>query len=218
MGRQRVDGKQRYTRRQIIMRNLFKNLMTVGIASALPALALAGDKDTCAAGAATCPATAKTECCPATGATTTKAAAPAKNDKLVKVDYKVSGMTCGACETKLTKVLSAIDGVSEPSACSQSKLAKVSYDPARVKDEQLILAINKAGFKVEAETIAVKVDGMSCGACSDKVSKKLASVKGVTEQKVCHESKQAVITFDPSKVSRKDVLAAIDTTGFKSVQ
>ena len=111
----------------------------------------------------------------------TKKAAAAKTDKLVKVDYKVAGMTCTACETKLTKVLSAIDGVSEPSACSQSKLAKVSYDPARVKDEQLIQAINKAGFKVEAETIAVKVDGMTCGTCSDKVSKKLASVKGVSE-------------------------------------
>ncbi len=127
-------------------------------------------------------------------------------------------MTCEACETKLTKVLAAIDGVAEPSACAQSKVAKVAYNPKKVKDQQVIAAINKAGYKVTAETMTVKVDGMSCGACSDKVSKKLASVKGVTEQKVCHESKQAVITFDPAKVSAKDVLAAIDSTGFKTVQ
>jgi len=215
------------------MRTLLKTLLTLGMATALPSLTRAGG-ETCAAAAATCPASATAkagECCPAgaakageccatTGATTgaTAAAKAAKNDKLVKVDYKVTGMADDACAAKLTKVLGAIDGVSQPAACSQSKLAKLAYDPAKVKDDQLIAAINKAGFKVEAETIAVKVDGMSCGACSDKVSKKLASVKGVSEQKVCHESKQAVITFDPAKVSRKDVLAAIDTTGFKVVQ
>jgi Cu+-exporting ATPase len=200
------------------MRTLLKNLLTVAAVAALPALVVAGDKDCCPAGKNTCPASAEAkagESCPATGAT---AKVAAKNDKLMRADYKVSGMTCGACETKLTKALKEIDGVVEPSACAQSKVAKVAFDPAKVKDEQVIAAIRKAGFKVEAQTIALKVDGMSCGACSDKVGKKLAAVKGVTEQKVCHESKQAVVTFDPAKVSRKDILAAIDSTGFKVVQ
>jgi copper ion binding protein len=211
------------------MRTLIKTLLTLGVATALPSMTRAGG-EACAAAAGTCPATAAAkageccsataakagECCAATGATA--AAKAAKNDKLVKVDYKIAGMSGDACAAKLTKTLAAIEGVSEPAACSESKHAKLAYNPAKVKDDQLIAAINKAGFKVEAETIAVKVDGMSCGACSDKVSKKLASVKGVSEQKVCHESKQAVITFDPAKVSRKDVLAAIDTTGFKVAQ
>jgi Cu+-exporting ATPase len=127
-------------------------------------------------------------------------------------------MTCEACETKLTKALAAIDGVTEPAACAQSKTAKLAYNPKKVKDQQVIAAINKAGFKVADETVTVKVDGMTCGACSDKVSQKLASVKGVKDQKVCHDSKQAVVTFDPAKVSQKDVLAAIDATGFKTVR
>ena len=209
------------------MRTLIKTLLTLGVATALPSLTRAADTcaatGTCPAGAAAktaecCSATAAKagECCAAPGAAV--AAKTVKNDKLVKVDYKVAGMTCAGCETKLTTALNAIDGVSEASACSESKLAKLAFDPAKVKDDQLIAAINKAGFKVEAETIAVKVDGLSCSACSDKVSKKLASVKGVSAQKVCHEAKQAVVTFDPAKVSRKDVLAAIDTTGFKVVQ
>jgi copper ion binding protein len=200
------------------MRTLIKTLLTLGVATALPTLTRAGG-EACAAAAGTCPASAAAkagECCPASGATA--AAKTAKNDKLVKVDYKVSGMTCAGCETKLTTALNAIDGVSDASACSESKMAKLAFDPAKVKDDQLLAAITKAGFKVEAETVALKVDGMTCGACSDKVSKKLASVKGVSEQKVCHESKQAVVTFDPAKVSQKDILAAIDTTGFKVVQ
>lgn len=206
------------------MKNLFKLPLTLGMAVALPALSLAGDqatcpaaKDTCTAGAAKadacCPAAAAT--CPVSGATTKVTPA---GERLIQAQFKVSGMTCTACETSVTKALNAIEGVKEASACAESKVAKVAYNPEKVKDRQLAAAIRQAGFKVEAETIAVKVDGLSCGACSDKVGKKLAALKGVTEQKVCHESKQAVVTFDPEKVSTKDILAAIDSTGFKVAQ
>lgn len=206
------------------MKNLFNLPLTLGMAIALPALTLAGDqatcpaaKDTCTAGAAKadacCPAATAT--CPVSGATTKLAPA---GERLIQAQFKVSGMTCAACETSVTKALNAIEGVKEASACAESKVAKVAYNPEKVKDRQLAAAIRKAGFKVEAETIAVKVDGLSCGACSDKVGKKLAALKGVTEQKVCHESKQAVVTFDPEKVSTRDILAAIDSTGFKVVQ
>ena len=136
----------------------------------------------------------------------------------IKVSYQVDGLACSACEKKLTKVLGQIDGVSAPEACAKSKVAKVSYDPKKVKDKQLVTAIEKAGYQVKSETIEVKVDGMSCSACSTKVGKALTSVEGVKEQKVCHVAKQAVVTFDPKKVSRDKVIAAIDSTGFKTVQ
>lgn len=136
----------------------------------------------------------------------------------VKVSYQVDGLACSACETKLTKVLGAIEGVDAPEACAKSKVAKLSYDPKKVKEKQLLAAIEKAGYQVKAETIEVKVDGMACGDCSSKVSKALAAVEGVKEQKVCHVAKHAVVTFDPKKLSRDKILAAIDSTGFKTVQ
>lgn len=206
------------------MKNLFKLPLTLSMAVALPALTLAGDQATCPATKATCTAgaakadaccSAATATCPVSGATTK---VTSTGDRLIQAQFKVSGMTCAACETSVTKALKAIEGVKEASACAESKVAKVAYNPEKVKDRQLAAAIRKAGYKVEAETIAVKVDGLSCGACSDKVGKKLAGLKGVTEQKVCHESKQAVVTFDPEKVSTKDILAAIDSTGFKVAQ
>jgi copper chaperone CopZ len=79
-------------------------------------------------------------------------------------------------------------------------------------------AIHKAGFKVSAEMVEVKVDGMKCGACSTKVSKALAGLKGVEKQEVCHESGKALVKFDPNTISRQKVLAAIDGTGFKTIQ
>ncbi len=199
------------------MKTVLKSCLSLGMAAALPVVVMAEEAGACPASKNTCPVSGVSAdaCCPATGAGKPVSA----DSKLTRVEYKVAGMTCGACETKLATALKAINGVAEVSACAESKLAKVSYDPAKLKDDKaLAAAIGKAGFTVQAATLAVKVDGMTCGACSDKVGKKLAALKGVTEQKVCHESKLAVVTYDPAKLSRKDILAAIDATGFKAVQ
>lgn len=144
--------------------------------------------------------------------------AKAKLAGYTKVNLKVNSMSCGACEGKVTKALSQIEGVAEPTACSKSKKASFAFDPKKVKKEQVMAAIKKAGFKVDAELIEVKVDGLSCGACSSKVSKALTSVKGVKTQEVCHESKVAKIEFDPALVSEKEIFAAINKSGFKIVQ
>lgn len=170
------------------------------------------------AGGEECKDAAKAGTCPASSAAAAKGTCPASNAKLAKAEYKVTGMTCGACEEKVTKALAAIEGVCEPKACAESKVAKISYDPKKVKDEQVIAAINKLGFKVEAEKVDLKVDGMTCGGCSAKVSNALAALDGVKEKAVCHEGKNAVVTFDPKKVTRDQVIAAIDKTGFKVVQ
>jgi len=148
-----------------------------------------------------------------------KVAAAAKADAgLIKVTYQVDGLACSACDTKLTKVLGSLDGVKAPEVCHVAKTAKLAYDPKKVKEAKLVAAIEKAGYLVKSETIQVSVEGMTCAGCSSKVSTAVAAVKGVKEQKVCHESKTAVVTFDPKTVSRDKVLAAIDQTGFKVVR
>lgn len=208
------------------------NLILFPVAAALVALPLtfqAQDaKSTCPASAAsTCDAKAGA-CCPADRAVRTtaagvcpvtgKVAATAAKPRLIQAVYQVEGMACTACETKVAKALGAIEGVQSPSACSQTKVAKVAFDPAKVKDRQLVAAIEKAGFKVKAETIQVSVQGMVCEACSSKVAKALASLPGVQKEEVCHQSKKAVVTFDPKKVDSQKILAAIESTGFKVAQ
>jgi copper ion binding protein len=153
-----------------------------------------------------------------TGSGSEGAACPVESaTKLTSAQYKVKGMSCGACEGKVAQSLSKVAGVSEPKACSESGVAKVAYDSSKVKKEQLVGAIRAAGFEVEGEMVELKVNGMSCGACSSKVSKALTGLKGVREEKVSHETKVAVVTFDPESTNREAIVAAIDKTGFKVV-
>ena len=224
-----------------------KMLLAMGMAAVLP-MALQADcgKETCAAGAAKTTACAadkaecaaekgecaveKAECATAcatacaaekaecTGACDTACCSAETPAKFTKVEYKIEGMTCGGCSTKVQGALTKINGVKVEKVCHESNSAVVAFDPKTVKDKDVITAINNTGFNVEAEIIDVKVDGMTCGGCSGKVGSALTQIDGVKKQEVCHVSKKAVVEFDPKKVSRDKVLAAINGTGFKVVE
>lgn len=190
----------------------------------------------CAVEAATCPVTAASACCdqkPAAAAcgeaagcdaaatcpaTQAKAETPVKPG-YARVSFQVEGMSCVSCEANLTRVLSRLDGVESPKVCVQTKVARLDFDPKKVKDTLLVAAIERAGYTVKSGTVQVKVDGLACGDCSTQLTRALAWLDGVVgEQKVCHVAKLAAVTFDPKKLSREKILAAIDQTGFKTVQ
>lgn len=66
-----------------------------------------------------------------------------------QVEFDVSGMVCGACCTKLSKSLAALDGVLNGSACHKKKKAIVLFDPAKLQSDQIVAAIHANGYKVE---------------------------------------------------------------------
>ncbi|NNC88356.1 MAG: copper ion binding protein [Akkermansiaceae bacterium] len=59
------------------------------------------------------------------------------------------------------------------------------------------------------------VTGMTCPACSGKVEAALAKLDGVKVDAVDHKSGRAVVKYDPATAQPKDIMAAINATGFK---
>jgi copper chaperone len=64
------------------------------------------------------------------------------------------------------------------------------------------------------ETTTIKVDGMSCGGCVKSVTGVLTALDGVASADVSLERKQAVVEFDAAKVTRDQLMAAIEDAGF----
>ena len=63
-----------------------------------------------------------------------------------KVTLKVGGMTCMGCVSGVTRVLQAVDGVSEVRVSLEKAQAEVDFDPAHAKREDLCAAVEGAGF------------------------------------------------------------------------
>lgn len=141
---------------------------------------------------------------------------PAATDHLTKIRMRISGMTCGGCATALEAALRGIPGVQSAAASYEKGEASVEFDPARVKAEQLVEAVKKAGFKVETVTATIRVEGMTCAGCAASIQQALARREGVKSVEVNFEKKQAVVSFDPAKVTLEQVAETINQIGFKA--
>jgi len=65
--------------------------------------------------------------------------------------FKVTGMYCTACQTKIQHALQKTDGVKDASVSLDKGSATVTYDDAKVKTEQLVRVIEKEGYKAEPQ-------------------------------------------------------------------
>jgi Cd2+/Zn2+-exporting ATPase len=61
--------------------------------------------------------------------------------------FKVSGMDCGGCESKITRTLTGIRGVKKVEASASQ--GSVSVTAKGVESDTLAEAIESVGFKVE---------------------------------------------------------------------
>ncbi len=68
-----------------------------------------------------------------------------------KVEYKVTGMTCGGCASSVSRVISRNKGVSEVDVKQMENTVFVTYDEALVNDELIISQITRLGFQAEVK-------------------------------------------------------------------
>ncbi|KKQ21594.1 hypothetical protein A2999_01490 [Candidatus Wolfebacteria bacterium RIFCSPLOWO2_01_FULL_38_11] len=66
---------------------------------------------------------------------------------MIKKNYNIEGMHCGACSTGIEMFLSNTEGVKSAKVSYESKKAEVEYDESRLKDGDIIKTIEEAGFK-----------------------------------------------------------------------
>lgn len=66
------------------------------------------------------------------------------------------------------------------------------------------------------ETMVLKVGGMSCGGCVKSVTTVLEALAGVTRAEVSLAKGEAVVDYDAGKVSREQMVRAIDDAGFEA--
>ena len=65
-----------------------------------------------------------------------------------QIDLNVSGMTCGACEQRIEKALTRIDGVVQSVADHPAARVRVMFDPARTSESALRSCIERAGYSI----------------------------------------------------------------------
>ncbi|MFZ5944098.1 MAG: heavy metal translocating P-type ATPase [Bacillota bacterium] len=133
-----------------------------------------------------------------------------------KSSLKIKGMTCAACAAKIEKSLNKMDGVASVNVNLAMEKAAIEYDPSKIKLNDFVEKINKLGYQVAADTIDIKIKGMTCAACAAKIEKKLNSLSGVEKATVNLATEKASLTYYSSVVSTTELKAVIEKLGYKA--
>ena len=165
------------------------------------------------------------------------------------VVFTVAGLNDAETSEKITKAVTAVEGVEGVSVCLKSgKCTVVAADGKKICSTSVTKAIEATGHAVQkscgtacekeghdskkqseddtlpqadaaGEGTVFTVTGMTCGSCSDKLTKAVSAVEGVESVTVCHKSgKCAVVAKDGAYVCPVKVTKTIEATGFKVAQ
>ena len=63
----------------------------------------------------------------------------------------------------------------------------------------------------------IRIDGMHCHNCEEKVRKAISARAGVHEVEVDFNSRQASVLYDPSAVKIAELMSAVDEAGYHAV-
>src|SRR5512144_2289866 len=67
------------------------------------------------------------------------------------VSFPVEGMTCASCVNRITRFLDKVEGVEEAHVNLASESATVRFDPAHVTVNDLVAAVDAAGYVARLE-------------------------------------------------------------------
>ena len=82
------------------------------------------------------------------------------------------------------------------------------------KNEKNVTVLEKSNI----QTVELSIKGMTCEACEEHVNHEVNKLPGIIESTVSYENRNAIVKFDVSKTTIKDITAAVDATGYKVIK
>ncbi len=150
------------------------------------------------------------------------------------VSLDVEGMTCASCVNRIERYLTKVDGVTEASVNLATERARVGYDPAKVSVDELVGAVEHAGYSVRSQPptaviplpaapstpgtpglIVLPIEGMTCASCVNRIERFVRKVDGVDDVNVNLATEKASIHFDPSVTTIADLKGAVQAAGYQ---
>lgn len=130
--------------------------------------------------------------------------------------YSVEGMTCASCAQTVEKVTSKLPGMKEASVNLATEKLSVTFDETQLTEEDIITAVDQAGYQVvtEGTHLQYDIDGMTCASCSQTIEKVVGKLNGVKTAAVNLATEKMTVDFDPSILSSQEIMSAVKDAGY----
>jgi len=125
----------------------------------------------------------------------------------------VIGMTCASCAGRIERALRKVPGVRAANVNLANEQALVESESASL--EQLVQAVDKAGYAVAQADHELSLGGMTCASCVGRVERALLKVPGVLSATVNLASERAqvrsIASLDPQQL-----IQAVSAAGYQA--
>ncbi|QCJ45691.1 heavy metal translocating P-type ATPase [Haloprofundus sp. MHR1] len=142
-------------------------------------------------------------------------AARGGTDDETHLRLSVPEMDCPSCAGKVERSVETLDGVRNIDPQPTTGTLLVDYDPELTTPEAVRERVESAGYAVETtarETLLVPE--MDCPSCAGKVDNALKSTPGVVAVETQPTTGRVEVTYDPDRVSRGGLVAAVESAGY----
>lgn len=76
--------------------------------------------------------------------------------------------------------------------------------------------IEKQPSAGESKSVTLKVTGMTCGGCANRIDKALSQKDGILEKEVKYPGDVAIVKYNPAKITEQEIISIIERTGYKA--
>ncbi|KAJ6612501.1 Cu-transporting P-type ATPase [Mycena sp. CBHHK59/15] len=132
-----------------------------------------------------------------------------------KCDLRIEGMTCGSCVEAIEGMLREQNGIHSIKVALLAERGVVEYDPSVWDADKIISEISDIGFdaalipQTRADTVTLRIYGMTCGSCTSTIETGLGSVPGITST--------CTVQFDRALIGPREMVERIEDMGFDAM-
>ncbi|WP_369900134.1 heavy metal translocating P-type ATPase [Bacillus manliponensis] len=138
----------------------------------------------------------------------------AKQEALQVATLQITGMTCAACANRIEKGIAKLDGVQEANVNFALERASVTYKSGELQVEQIEEKVRKLGYDVKKEAVELKITGMTCAACANRIEKGISKMNGVSAANVNFALETAHVEYAGNDVTVEDIIGKVKKLGY----
>lgn len=140
----------------------------------------------------------------------------------------IVGMTCHSCVQSIEGRISKLPSIISIKVCLDQNNATVYYIHSEITPQKICEEIEDMGFDAniqemmaplkgmsyKEEVIKIRIEGMTCQSCVNKIEGKIGKLQGVQKIKVSLTGQEAIIVYDPLYIQPEELRNHIDDMGF----
>lgn len=133
---------------------------------------------------------------------------------------RIKGMACTSCSESVERALLMVDGVKKAVVGLALEEAKVHYDPHIINTDQIIEAVEDAGFGADiissgsdVNKLHLKLEGINSQDDYTVIRSALESLPGVDHVEVDIEEEKLTVTYEPNIIGPRSLIQSIREAG-----